>query len=384
MHLSIFLYTCTHTHTKCMHTLQPRTHTHHTCTHNTLHTHTHTNIILTPVCLHVASAFSLAVPTAWDGQTQLTWCLVYIDDTVVIGRTFEQHLSNLGTVLSRLRQAGLKLQPAKCKLCQKEVRFLGHVISENGIATDPEKTAVIATWPVPESKKNIQQFLGLANYYRRFIKDFGTTAKPLQRLLEKNIAFEWTQQCQAAFDHLRKCLMTTPILAFPDHSRHFVLETDASDTGIGAILSQVQNDGGEVVIAYASRSLSRQEQRYCVTRRELLAVVEFIHHFRHYLLGVHFTLRTDHGSLVCIQNFKEPERQLARWLERLQEYTFTVVHRPGNQHKNADALSRVPCNQCGRVTHVYSPAYLAAQIGIVSQELMFMTSSSMIRQLVRY
>ena len=294
-------------------------------------------------------------------------CLVYIDDTVVIGRTFEQHLSNLGTVLSRLRQAGLKLQPAKCKLCQKEVRFLGHVISENGIATDPEKTAVIATWPVPESKKNIQQFLGLANYYRRFIKDFGTTAKPLQRLLEKNIAFEWTQQCQAAFDHLRKCLMTTPILAFPDHSRHFVLDTDASDMGIGAILSQVQDDGGEVVIAYASRSLSWQEQRYCVTRRELLAVVEFIHHFRHYLLGVHFTLRTDHGSLVWIQNFKEPEGQLARWLERLQEYTFTVVHRPGNQHKNADALSRVPCNQCGRVTHVYSPAHLAAQIGIVSQ-----------------
>ena len=216
-------------------------------------------------------------------------CLVYIDDTVVIGRTFEQHLSNLGTVLSRLRQAGLKLQPAKCKLCQKEVRFLGHVISENGIATDPEKTAVIATWPVPESKKNIKQFLGLANYYRRFIKDFGTTAKPLQRLLEKNIAFEWTQQCQGAFDHLRKCLMTTPILAFPDHSRHFMLDTDASDTGIGAILSQVQDDGGEAVIAYASRSLSRQEQRYCVTRRELLAVVEFIHHFRQYLLGVHFT-----------------------------------------------------------------------------------------------
>ena len=291
-------------------------------------------------------------------------CLVYIDDTVVIGRTFEQYLSNLGTVLSRLRQAGLKLQPAKCKLCQKEVRFLGHVISENGIATDPEKTAVIATWPVPESKKNIQQFLGLANYYRRFIKDFGTTAKPLQWLLEKNIAFEWTQQCQGAFDHLRKCLMTTPILAFPDHSRHFMLDTDASDTGIGAILSQVQDDG---VIAYASRSLSRQEQRYCVTRRELLAVVEFIHHFRHYLLGVHFTLRTDHGSLVWIQNFKEPEGQLARWLERLQEYTFTVVHRPGNQHTNVDALSRVPCNQCGRVTHVYSPAHLAAQIGIVSQ-----------------
>ena len=234
-------------------------------------------------------------------------CLVYIDHIVVIGRTFEQHLSNLGTVLSRLRQTGLKLQPAKCKLYQKEVRFLGHVISENGIATYPEKTLVIATWPVPESKKNIQQFLGLANYYRRFIKDFGSTAKPLQRLLEKNIAFEWILQCQGAFDHLRKCLMTTPILAFPDHSRHFMLDTDASDSGIDAIFSQVQDVGGEAVIAIASRSLSRQEQRYCVTRRELLAVVEFIHHFQYYLLDVHFTLRTDHGSLVWIQNFKEPE-----------------------------------------------------------------------------
>ncbi|KAL5474644.1 hypothetical protein EMCRGX_G026625 [Ephydatia muelleri] len=190
-------------------------------------------------------------------------CLVYIDDTVVIGRTFEQHLSNLGTVLSRLRQAGLKLQPEKCKLCQKEVRFLGHVISENGIATDPEKTAVIETWPVPESKKNIQQFLGLANYYRRFIKDFGTTAKPLQR-------------------------------------QHFMLDTDASDTGIGAILSQAQDDG-----------------------------------------GVHFTLRTDHGSLVWIQNFKEPEGQLARWLERLLEYTFTVVHRPGKERGATPNLDEV-------------------------------------------
>eukprot|EP00731_Ephydatia_muelleri_P002224 Em0001g2224a len=249
------------------------------------------------------------------------------------------------------RKQALNFNQQMCKLCQKEVRFLGHVISENGIATDPEKTAVIATWPVPESKKNIQQFLGLANYYRRFIKDFGTTAKSLQRLLEKNIAFEWTQQCQGAFDHLRtSCWTLMQVIRV-----------------LVQFCPKYRTIGGEAVIAYASRSLSRQEQRYCVTRRELLAVVEFIHHFRHYLLGVHFTLRTDHGSLVWIQNFKEPEGQLARWLERLQEYTFTVVHRPGNQHTNVDALSRVPCNQCGRVTHVYSPSHLAAQIGIVSQ-----------------
>ena len=120
-------------------------------------------------------------------------------------------------------------------------------------------------------------------------------------------------------------------------------------TGISAVLSQVDDSGAERVICYASRSLSRQEQRYCVTRRELLAVVEFTQHFRHYLLGRKFILRTYHGSLVWLRNFKEPEGQLARWLERLEEYNFTVVHRKGSQHNNADALSRLPCRQCGGV-----------------------------------
>eukprot|EP00731_Ephydatia_muelleri_P039068 Em1080g2a len=141
---------------------------------------------------------------------------------------------------------------------------------------------------------------------------------------------------------------SSPILAYPDHERRFILDADASDVGIGAVLSQVSCYGSECVIAYASRSLTRPEQRYCVTRKELLAVVEFIHHFRHYLLGREFTLRTDHGSLVWLRNFKEPEGQLARWLERLQEYNFTVVHRQGLRHCNADALSRIPCRQCGR------------------------------------
>ena len=229
---------------------------------------------------------------------------------------------------------------------------MGHVVTPGGVSPDPSKTYVVAEWPIPTNKKEVQQFLGLANYYRRFIKNFASIAKPLQRLTEKNLNFfEWTDTCQDAFNHLRKCLVTAPILAFPDFSKKFILDTDASDCGIGAVLAQVQDDGSESVIAYASRSLSRQEQRYCVTHRELLAVINFIHHFRHYLLGQPFTLRTDHGSLVWIQNFKEPEGQLARWLERLQEYNFSVVHRPGVQHGNADSLSRIPCSQCGRKSH---------------------------------
>eukprot|EP00731_Ephydatia_muelleri_P039166 Em1164g1a len=151
-------------------------------------------------------------------------------------------------------------------------------------------------------------------------------------------------QVEVAPEDQPKTAFTTP----EDYNRRYILDTDASDTGIGAVLSQISDEGSERVIAYASRSLSRPEQRYCVTRKELLAVVSFVQQFRQYLLGREFTLRTDHGSLVWIRNFKEPEGQLARWLEKLQEYNFTVVHRQGSRHCNADALSRVPCRQCGR------------------------------------
>ena len=171
---------------------------------------------------------------------------------------------------------------------------MGHVVSPGGVSPDPSKTDVVAEWSILTNKKEVQTFLGLANYYRRFIKNFASVAKPLQRLTEKNLNFfDWTDTCQDAFNHLRKCLVTAPILAFPGFSKKFILDTDASDCGIGAVLAQVQDDGSESVIAYASRSLSRQEQRYC----ELLAVINFIHLF---LLGQPFTLRTDHGSLVWI------------------------------------------------------------------------------------
>lgn len=145
--------------------------------------------------------------------------------------------------------------------------------------------------------------------------------------------------------------MSPPVLAFPDHSRSFILDTDASNTGIGCVLSQVQNNGSECVIAYSSRVLSKSERNYCVTRRELLAVVYFTQQLRPYLLGKHFTLRSDHGLLTWLRNFKEPEGQLACWLEKLEEYDFTIVHRPGRKHSNTDALSRMPCQQCGRPSH---------------------------------
>ena len=282
---------------------------------------------------------------------QWSQCLVYLDDIIVLGNSFETHIQNLDSVFQRLQEAGLRLKPAKCAFFRKEVQYLGHIISRQGVATDPEKVGKVASWPVPTSRREVQQFVGFANYYRRFIKDFAQLARPLHRLTERTAPFTWSHECQESFDQLRERLCSTPILAYPDFQRPFILDTDASDTGIGGVLSQMDDQGRERVIAYGSRLLSKPERKYCVTRRELLAVVTFIQQYRPYLVCRKFTLRTDHGSLTWLRNFKEPEGQLARWLERLQELDFEIVHRRGSAHRNADSLSRLPCIQCGRTSH---------------------------------
>lgn len=283
--------------------------------------------------------------------TGIQWqdCLVYLDDIIVLGKTFENHLANLARIFQRLRDANLKLQMKKCVFGKNTVKFLGHVISPTGIATDPDKIAKVADWPVPLNKQELQQFLGFVNYYRRFVKDCASVSKPLYQLTEHNRPFKWTDQCRESFLTLRRALVTAPVLVFPDCSRVFILDTDASNQGIGAVLSQKLDDGLEHVVSYASRALSKAERRYSVTRKELLAVVTFLRHFRPYLLGRRFKLRTDHSSLLWLRSFKEPEGQLARWLEQLEEYDFEIIHRQGKLHGNADALSRLPqtAGECG-------------------------------------
>ena len=273
---------------------------------------------------------------------QWSTCLVYLDDVIILGHDFSRHLQNLVQVFNRIREAGLKIKPTKCNFLQKSVKYLGHIVSETGIATDPAKVEKVSNWPVPTSCKELRQFLGLASYYRRFVRDFAKICQPLHRLTEKNCRFIWTPSCQESFDKLRKCLVSAPILVYPNFAKPFILDTDASETGLGGVLSQLQDDGKECVIAYASRALTKPERRYSVTRKELLAAVTFTQQFRHYLLGSTFTLRTDHHSLKWLKNFKNPEGQLARWLEKLEEYSFVVEHRSGRKHGNADSLSRSP------------------------------------------
>ncbi len=259
----------------------------------------------------------------------LSVCLVYLDDVLVPGRTFEEGISNLRTVFQRLQTAKLKLSPRKCTLFQRQIKYLGHIISGDGVATDKEKVYCIQTWPTPSNVSEVRQFLGLCSYYRRFIANFANIAQPLYQCTEKARNFHWTSETEKAFQTLKQLLASAPVLGYPHPEGHLLLDTDASAHAIGAVLSQVQQ-GEERVLAYYSRALGKSELHYCTTRRELLAVVKSIGHFHHYLYGRRFTVRTDHAALKWLMNFRQPEGQVARWIERLQQYDFITEHRPGS------------------------------------------------------
>ena len=273
----------------------------------------------------------------------LCWsdCLVYLDDIIVFGRTLQEHRERLSLVLSRLTEAGLKINPKKCKLLCEQVVVLGHVVSGEGISTDPEKIRVIKEWPVPADESQLKAFLGTAGYYRQFVPNYAHIASPLHRACQKGDRFTWTAECQEAFLHIKNKLTNAPILAFPKLDVPFILDSDASDGGLGAVLSQVQY-GRERVIAYAARALSKAERNYSTTRKELLALLWGTERFETFLYGRRFLVRTDHSALQWLRNFKNPRGQVARWVERLNDFDFEVEHRPGQLHGNADGLSRFP------------------------------------------
>ncbi|GFO16517.1 Pol polyprotein [Plakobranchus ocellatus] len=272
----------------------------------------------------------------------LNWesVLAFLDDVCVLGRSYDNHIDNLRKVFERFRTYGLRLKPRKCSLFRREVEFLGRLVSKNGIQILPESIAAVQKWPVPRAVKDIQRFMGLTNYHRLFIKDYSRVAEPLFRILRNN-EFRWGEEEEQSFENLKKALTETPVLGIPSTDDPFILDTDASDVAIGAELIQLQA-GVERVIGYGSYTLSKEQRNYCTTRKELLAVVRFIRQFRPYLLGRHFKVRMDHNSLRWLTNFKEPQGQLARWLEELSQYDMEIIHRPGKQHGNADALSRMP------------------------------------------
>ena len=270
--------------------------------------------------------------------------LVYLDDVVILGTSFGNAMDNLKMTLHRFRQYNLKLKPKKCHLFQQEIKFLGRKVSKDGIRISDEHTECIRNWPTPKSLDDLLKFLGFINYHRDFIPRLSEKASPLFQLTRKGVKFEWTGECEASFNLLKNEVMSAPFLSLPVDSRPFLLDTDASNFAIAGCLYQIR-DGVEYPISFASQSLTGAQQKYCTTRKELLAIVVFTRQFRHYLLGSTFTVRTDHGSLVWLYRFKEPTGQLGRWMEELSQYDMIIQHRPGRLHGNADALSRIPVGE---------------------------------------
>ena len=274
-------------------------------------------------------------------------CHSYFDDVCLAGKTFTETLQKLEMVLDRLHKAGLTINLDKCSLFRSSVKFLGHIVNSEGLSLDPDRVAKVRDWPVPRTAKQLASFLGLAGYMRKFLKNFASISAPLFKLLQKDVKFQWSEEAQFAFDRLRKGLSEAPVLALPDFSRDagpFILDCDCSDTQAGAVLLQVQN-GVEKVIAYGSQKLSKAQMNYGTTQKELLAVVIFVQKFSAYLMGKEFKIRSDHASLRWLLSFRNPSGMLARWLEILSQFHFTVEYRPGTLHKVPDALSRRPPNQ---------------------------------------
>ena len=269
------------------------------------------------------------------------FALIYIDDVIIFSKSVEEHLSHLEEVFRRLREANVKLNPKKCNFVKQKVEYLGHVVTPDGISPNPDKVRVVQEFPTPSNLKELRNFLGLANYYRRFVKGCSHIAAPLNALTRKGVSFKWSEQCAVAFDKLKRALVSAPVLAYPNFCEPFLLFVDASSTGIGFTLGQVQN-GKEVVIAYNGRGLNQAEKNYSTTEREALALVEGIKKFQPYLHRRRFTVVTDHSSLRWLMNVKDASGRLARWALLLQQYDFEIVHRPGKVHGNADSLSRRP------------------------------------------
>ncbi len=267
---------------------------------------------------------------------------VYIDDIVIFSKTIEEHLETIQKVFERFSEFNLKIKLKKCFFAQESIELLGHIVGKDGVKVDPKKIEKIKNCRVPTTKTEVRGFIGMASYYRRFIKDFAKISSPLHSLTSPNTRFEWKPEMQKSFEILKEKLCSTPVLAHPNFEKPFVVETDASNHCVGAVLSQKDEEGKLHPIQFASRTMNQAEQNYSACEKEALAVIFALKKFRVYLLSQDkFTLITDHQALK--HAFQKPDihHRLARWMDFIAEYNFEILYRAGNLNRTADFLSRL-------------------------------------------
>lgn len=267
-------------------------------------------------------------------------CLVYLDDIIVYSTSLQEHLKKLRLVFERLRESNFKIQLDKSEFLKKEVAYLGHVVTPQGVKPNPDKIRAIKEFPLMSTTKQIKGFLGLIGYYRKFIKDFAKLTKPLTKCLKKGAKIVHNQEFLTCFETCKNILTNEPILQYPDFNKPFNLTTDASNVALGAILSQGPI-GQDLPIAYASRTLNDSESHYSTIERELLAIVWATKYFRPYLFGRKFSIITDHKPLQWLFSLKDPTSKLLRWRIKLEEFDYDIIYKSGKSNTNADALSRI-------------------------------------------
>lgn len=268
--------------------------------------------------------------------------IIYLDDILIFSKDAKEHKKIVREVLRRMREHGLYAKPEKCDFLKNEIEYLGFVINENGVRMDSAKIDGISDWPTPKSVKDIQVFLGFANFYRRFIKNYSKIARPMMDLLCKDVPFLWTPSCQSSFDDLKKSFVTAPVLIHANPSMPYFIETDSSDYARGAVISQNGEDGKLHPIAFQSKSLTPAERNYDIYDKELLAIISAFKDWRQYLEGAShlITVFTDHRNLETLMDTKILTCRQARWAEFIAHYDFQIIYKEGKSNGKADALSR--------------------------------------------
>jgi len=261
--------------------------------------------------------------------------LVFFDDILIYSTTYQEHLHHIQEVLQLLADNQWKVKLSKCAFAQRSINYLGHVISAEGVATDDSKITAVRDWPTPEDVKQLRSFLGLAGYYRKFVRNYGSISKPLTQLLRKNIPFIWTTETQLAFNTLKHALVTAPVLALPDFTASFVIETDACDAGIGVVLLQKEHP-----IAFVSKALGPRTRGLSTYEKEYMAILLAVEHWRPYIQHGEFLIRTDHASLAHLQDQRLHTPWQHKVFSKLLGLQYLIVYKKGSENRVADALSR--------------------------------------------